>query len=180
MKLKIKNPNITQISVIANPGDFFYGKCNWAEVAFDSDSWRMTAASDSGDFSYTWSVEHGNRTFLKLMSEIDKQYLLDKISSLSQFDLEETKESFIANNELDEEQKQFITGLRGISSAEIFINELEESELFEHWSEAYEYIQYDYPARAKAFVDVFIGVIQPALKHLFILQGDEELLSDLI
>lgn len=174
MIVKVENLNITQVCFKAVPKDNFYGKCNWARVTFDCDNWSMMATSDSGDFAYTWSVEHGDRTFLMLMSEVNREYLLEKISDLSQFDLEGTKQLFIDCNELNEEQMQFVSGLRGIPSAEIFINELAESELFEYWADAYEYISYDYPVRAKNFVDVFIDAIQPALKRLFVVQNRQK------
>lgn len=148
--------------------DELYHKCMWARVAFDNKNWSMTAKSGCGDYSYSWVVESGSRTFLELMAVIDKGYLLRKISSERRFDLESTKSNIIdyigGEDELTENQKEWLEEIN-VSSGQEFMREIDDCVWFDDCYDLWECVEYDYPYQAKTFADIFCDIIQPKIKE---------------
>lgn len=168
MKIDIVKPDTIQFVIRMDKGDELYHKCMWARVTFDNKNWSMTAQSDCGDYSYSWVVESGSRTFLELMAVIDKGYLLGKISSKSRFDLESTKSNIIdyigGEDELTENQKEWLEEIN-VSNGQEFMREIDDCVWFDDCCDLWECVEYDYPYQAKTFADIFCDIIQPKIKE---------------
>ena len=94
LKIVIIHPNMITYDVRQEKSDKDYGSCLWAKFVFDCDSGRLNINSDSGDYAYRWG--HDDREeFMHLMSRIDKDYLLNKISDRSVFNEEKSKKENI-------------------------------------------------------------------------------------
>ena len=173
MICKINKPDTIQFSVKMERDDDLYTACMWARITFDNKNWSMMAQSDAGDYSYSWCVESGGRKFLELMQEIDSDYLLGKISDMSRFDAEATKENVIDMIVNDEdltiaERDNLIEEIRGMenhSNDRDFLEELENIHGMNEYSDLWECIESDYPARAKTFAKVFTEIIQPEIRR---------------
>jgi len=101
VKVEVYKPDTVQFYVSLEKEDELHTSCMWARITFDNKSWSMMAQSDCGDYSYSW-VPEKDRTFLKLMQQIDGEYLLGKISDRSRFDEEGSKKNLL--HWLDQEE----------------------------------------------------------------------------
>ena len=172
MRVEIEKPNTIMFKIYPDENDEWYTRCLWARVTFDLANWSLSVQSDCGDYSYSWCVEAGDRTFLQLMAIIDKDYLLSKVSSRSRFDLESTKENvseWIRDDEdlYTEERNRILAEVEKIeeySDGQQFLRELEDIEGMENFYDLWECIVYDYPTSAKTFAEIFKEVIQPEIK----------------
>lgn len=166
MKVEINKPDTIQFNIRLEKEDELYTNCMWARITFDNKNWSMMAQSDCGDYSYSWIPEK-DRTFLKLMQQIDDQYLLDKIANRSYFDEEESKKNLISwidqepdADRLEKEINEICSG----SSPEDFINLATEIEGLENYSDMWQCIEYDYPRSAKTFCRIFKDYVQPEIR----------------
>lgn len=167
MKCEIIKPNTLDIMVKPDKEDDWYTKCLWLRISFDLDNWSMNCNSDCGDYAYSWCVESGKRSFLELMAQINESYLLGKVSRETKFDRTATLDQltdYVGEEELTDEQKEWINECCS-SSGEEFINELDESGLFDDLCDTWELPQYDYPNGAKTFAMIFTEIIQPRIKE---------------
>lgn len=157
--------------------DTDYYKCMWAEFLLDLDAYRLTIYGDfNGEYSYCWGANE-HETFISLMSRIGEDYLLNKISSRSQFVLSESKsetlrymESFgyeyfgIKSEEAWESVRDEILNMHECTSEEAF---------FEGVNAAVPKIDFedicivkDYPKDAKLAAYLFIRYMQPIFKEM--------------
>ncbi len=90
MRLTTKRPNITQYSFQFEPSDPIFINCNWAIINLDHDTYTMTATTDCGNYSYSWHVTP-SESFAQLMARLDREYLLDKVSTACVFDFKASK-----------------------------------------------------------------------------------------
>ena len=154
-----------------------YYKCVWAEFLLDLDAYRLTIYGDfNGEYSYCWGANE-HETFLSLMSRIGEDYLLNKISSRSEFVLSESKaetirymesfgyEYFNIKSEADwQSVRDEILNMNEFTSEEAF---------FEGVNSAVPEIDFedicivkDYPRSAELVAHLFINYLQPELKEL--------------
>lgn len=181
MRVEIERPNTIMFKVYPDKTDERYTKCLWARFTFDLANWSMTAQSDCGDYSYSWCVEKGGRTFLQLMTVIEKDYLLGKISSRSRFDVESTKQTVIEWVREDEdlspeEQNRIISEINEIekyADGQEFLRELEDIDGMDNFCDLWECLDYDYPASAKTFVEIFKEIVQPEIRKYLKEVNDE-------
>lgn len=166
MKIEVKVPDTVQFCIRMDKEDELHHQCMWARVTFDNKNWSMMAQSDAGDYSYTWCVESGERSFLELMQQIDADYLLCKIADRTQFDLYETKNTarnWVSDNERSEFLKNEIDFITACNAHE-FMEELSMIDGMDEYTDLWECIQMDYPNRAKVFSRVFTECIQPEIR----------------
>lgn len=165
MQVEIRVPDTIQFCVRMDIDDELHHQCMWARVTFDNKNWSMMAQSDAGDYSYSWCVESGGRSFLELMQQIDSDYLLCKISDRTVFDLEETKKAVIEWVYEEEQAERMIEEINAISACNEreFISDLEDIDGMEEYSDLWECIHTDYPNGAKVFARIFTEVIQPEI-----------------
>lgn len=172
--VEIKQPDIVVIEFQQEKGDPDYGTCSWARFKFDCDNYELTIVSDCGDYNYGWSITP-SESFLHLMARIDEDYLLSKISSLSQIDIDKSLncvEDLIKWNTLDEfdidvedikrkirrscTDYEFMDALNDyLLSRDIVIDD------YELWA----CIRKDYPSGAQKIAEIFKNYIQPAIKE---------------
>lgn len=166
MKVEIKVPDTVQFCVRMEKEDELYPQCMWARITFDNKNWSMMAQSDVGDYSYEWYLETGGRRFLDLMQQIDKDYLLCKISDMTQFDLYWTKRILIDCVSDEDQSEHLIKEINFITACNPyeFMEEISNIDGMEEYTNLWECIQYDYPQRAKVFAKVFTECIQPEIR----------------
>lgn len=166
MKVEVKVPDTVQFCIRMDKEDELHHQCMWARVTFDNKNWSMMAQSDAGDYSYSWCVESGGRKFLELMQQLDSDYLLCKISDRTKFDLDDTKKTVMSWVCNDEQAERMINEINSIDACNPhdFMQELEEIEGINGYSDLWECICMDYPNRAKVFTRVFTECIQPEIK----------------
>lgn len=173
MKITRTNPRIYTYNLKASKDDDIYSHCLWAKFAFDCDAGIMTINSDAGDYLYCWGYNE-NEDFMHLMSRINKDYLLSKISNRSRFLLEESKKGTIESIELNgfekygieseeewEEYKQNIMGIYIDAERDFLISvrgiipDIDYEDI---------YTENDYPLGAKVIAEMFEKYMQPQIK----------------
>lgn len=173
---KIEPRKITY-RIIPGKEDEEYGYCMWASFIFDCDNGRLTIHSDAGDYTYKWG-HNEHEDFMHLMSRINEEYLLSKLSDCSVFDIVKSKEETIENIKkygIDyfeiENQAQLdsiidnIWDIEYCSSEETFAREV--SAIINKMSYDYIEIVKVYPYRATVIVAMFVKYLQPKIKEEF-------------
>lgn len=166
MKIDVKVPDTVQFCIRMEKEDELHHWCMWARVTFDNKNWSMMAQSDAGDYSYSWCVETGGRKFLELMQQIDGDYLLGKISDMTKFDLDDTKQTVIGWVSDDENSELMIREINNVDACNPheFMQELSEIDGINEYPDLWECICMDYPTGAKVFSRLFTECIQPEIK----------------
>lgn len=146
--------------------------CLWTHIILDLDNWTFYASSDVGNFSYRWH-KNNNETFLEFLSDINKQYLLGKISRRTEFNFQKSKQNILdiilEDDVLDEEEQKEI--LEEINSKLAYYLDLEDFCEQVNSIEALDYYDLcdvevrDFPYSAQIFVDIFINHIKPQIKE---------------
>lgn len=180
MKIENIKPNIIQIKFYQEKGDNDYGSCLWGNVVIDCDNYTLFIESDCGNYSYGWTPTPNSESFIKLLCRMDSEYLLGKISDMSYFDFETSKEQTYKNiREYFEDD--------GTNDAQKIIDNLDydidsdydEGSFYRACQEAFVgyniydsfeiiHIEKDYPAGAKKIADIFKSTIQPYLQENFL------------
>lgn len=176
MEITKIEPKTYTYKLIPNKGDKEYTSCMWAEFTFNCDDGRLSINSDAGDYSYEWGFNQ-HEDFMHLMSRIDKEYLLNKLSSRNAFLLKESKESTIEIMEhngwdcygikSEEEWKNYKQDILNINtcSEETFFRTIED--IIPDIDFESIIIEKDYPYGAKVIVDLFKKYLQPKIKEQF-------------
>ena len=193
MNVAIEKPEIISLLYTQEKSDPDYGSCLWARFYLDLNNYTMAIESDCGNYTYGWVRTPNSESFLQLLSRMDPDYLLDKISSETVIDGNATAENF---KEFIEEcaESEFIElsdcewerihdacyhhdTVRDV--VEAVMDEITSTEL----KQALEYDSYylwsnvamDYPASAKKIAAVFGNCIKPKIKE--IIEGKLTMLS---
>ena len=183
-KVVFQKPRIITLEYHQEKDDPDYGTCLWARFTFDLVNYELKIASDCGNYSYEW-IATETEPFLNLMLRVNKDYLLDKLSSRSVVNASETW------NNLYKYVKELIDEAGGeskiyfgqedwddIKFACVDTNKFlvfnaihDKLESIEPICEYVEHpsiwgcIETDYPSAAYKIVDVFDKHIKPALKN---------------
>lgn len=184
----LKKPSIIILEFHQEKEDKDYGSCLWARFVLDTENYDMHISSDCGNYGYGWKPTPEHESFLKLMSRINSDYLLDKIASRETIDNEETYENikFLLEQYADNELEDIGVDLEEIESAcnnrtvnDVFEGvraELKYTSLDKHIDdfEIYENISMDYSASQKKIAEVFENHIQPFIKELLSKESETE------
>ena len=154
--------------------DTEYSLCRWATYIFNKDTGNMQIYSDAGNFEYHWGIT-GNDDFMKFIGKISKEYLINKLSAQSIFNVSKTKKYLIDNiNNIDygiNDESQISSVIYSINSisemlnVNEFISEVER--ILPDINLNVIKIHYDYSHGAEIVVDYFIKYIQPVIKNEF-------------
>ena len=90
MILEKQTPRILRIAYHQEQDDPHYGSCLWAYFDFDLDRYMMNIQSDCGNESYRWVETPKTESFLHLMARINDDYLINKLFTPSELDVDET------------------------------------------------------------------------------------------
>lgn len=180
--VEIKKPSIITLEFRQEQGDKDYGSCMWARFILDTENYDLHITSDCGKYGYGWCPTPEHESFLKLMSRINSDYLLDKIATRGTVDTEETYENikYLLEQcayEEDEELEDIIdledieTACNNYSVDDVVYGVLSEIKYtsldgrIEEY-EIYENISMDYSASQKKIAEVFEKHIQPFIKEM--------------
>lgn len=182
MKVSIEQPRVVQLMYQQEKGDPDYGSCMWARFYLDLENYTMSIESDCGNYVHGWVPTPKSESFLQLLARMDKDYLLDKISSESVVDGDATWEAIEAvmvdaayyeGEELDFSTWEAIkAACRERNDDREIVDALKDAllptDLFEKldYEQTYGSIVHDYPASAKKIVEVFDTCIRPNIKIL--------------
>ncbi len=95
-KVDSERPEIVILRYTQEKGDPDYGSCMWARFYFDLRNYTLSIESDCGTYSYGWVPTPNSESFLHLMGRINKDYLLNKISSRTDVDCKEAEKAVLA------------------------------------------------------------------------------------
>lgn len=178
MKVEKITPRTYTYTLTPDKTDEEYTSCMWARFVFDCDNCTLNISSDAGDYSYEWG-HNEHEDFMHLMSRVDKEYLLNKLSSRSVFLLEESKKEMIKQIEYDgwdcygiesedewEGCKQDILDISYGISEEMYLINLDN--IIPDIDFESIVIEKDYPYGAKVIVDMFEKYLQPQIKEEFV------------
>lgn len=172
MIISKEQPKIVTYCLTAETVDEHH-TCMWARFVFDCDNGQLNINSDQGDYAYRWGFNE-HEDFMSLMARIGDDYLLNKISDRSSFDLEESKKETIeimkiyAYEENWSHEKLYYveSAINGIESGEeVFYREV--CDLIPHIDFEDVKIVKDYPYGARVVVDIFDKFVQPQIKKDF-------------
>ena len=186
-KVEVKTPPIITLEFRQEKGDKDYGSCMWARFVIDTENYDMHITSDCGNYGYGWIPTPEAESFLKLLSRMDSEYLLDKIATRETVDTEETYENikFLLEQCADEELEDVDVDLEEIETAcgyksirdvaDAVRSVIKYTALNEHIEdyELYENISMTYSASQKKIGEVFREHIQPKIKEL-LKEGEKE------
>lgn len=183
MKIENRKSNIIHLKFYQGKTDKDYGTCLWGNVVIDCDNYTLFIESDCGNYSYGWTPTPQTESFVKLLCRMDSGYLLGKISDMSYFDFEKSKEQTFQNireyfkyDDTNKAQK-IIENI----DYDLVLSYGEEgfyrvcSEALSKYNDEIIHIEKDYPAGAKKIADIFKNTIQPYLRENFL---NKELISD--
>lgn len=175
MKIKRIEPRTITYMLTLDKQDKEYMSCVWARYIFDCDNGRLNINSDAGDYTYGWG-HNEHEDFMHLMSRVGENYLLNKLSNRSVFQIEKSKKQTIENIKemgIDywgiKDQKELrsvikeIDDIDPLSSEETFFREVQSIVPEIDW-EFIETIK-DYPYGAVIVVEMFMKYLQPEIKR---------------
>lgn len=180
MKIENITPNIIQLKFYQEKTDNDYGSCLWGNVVIDCANYTLLIESDCGSYSYGWTPTPNTESFVKLLCRMNSDYLLGKISDMTYFDFEKSKEQTYKNIreyfEYDgaNKSKEIIEKLDYHLDLDYgegsFYRACEEAFAGYNICDSFEiiHIEKDYPAGAKKIADIFKSTIQPYLRKNFL------------
>ena len=172
-KIDVKIPKVLTIEYHQDKEDKDYGSCLWARFKFDLDNYELNISSDCGDYGYGWIPTPDKESFIHLMSRVNGDYLLEKLSDRSVVDggstsanlheilLELDVDDFIYEDidELCEAYSDFDETFNALTNALSDVKGIDSYDV-------YECIEMDYPPQAKKIVEIFISYIKATLQEM--------------
>ena len=86
MKVTIEKPEIITLLFKQEKSDEDYGSCLWARFYIDIKNYTLSIESDCGNYVYGWVPTPNSESFLHLLSRLNEDYLLSKISDATVID----------------------------------------------------------------------------------------------
>lgn len=187
MKLETLKPNIVRIAYHQEQGDPHYGSCLWAYFDFDLDRYMLNIQSDCGNASYRWVETPKTESFLHLMARVNDDYLINKLFTPSELDVDETlaevreflgigeDEDFQRDDLTDDERDAIEEALDDLDGLLSGVNSEETAGyILDHWNEdnelgldcVWERVQTDFSARQKRIVKIFSEYVQPKIVEM--------------
>lgn len=176
MNIERIEPRVITYRLTPNRSDSEYCMCKWAKFIFDCDDSKLSIKSDVGDYSYGWGYDE-QEDFMHLMGRVDAEYLLDKISNRTVFNIEKSKERTISNikkyghyvgikdHKRLERIVEEINDIHSGVSKETFLREADTIVPEIDWGSIE--IVNEYPCGAVTAVNLFIKYLQPEIKKEF-------------
>ncbi len=177
--VKIEKPEIVTIEYRQEESDEDYGSCLWARFNFDIENYDLTILSDRGEYGHGWIPTPNTESFLLLMSRLNDEYLLEKISDRTVVDCEATFTNVkeYISNVLDGEKPDFdledfenacyyasvnevYTALEDVFKFTNANNDYADSQAL------YECVVTTFPYNVQKIVQVFTDFIQPKIREL--------------
>lgn len=177
MKIENITPNIIQLRFYQEKTDSDYGSCLWGNVIIDCANYTLLIESDCGSYAYGWTPTPNTENFVKLLCRMNSEYLLGKISDMTYFNFEKSKEQTYKNiheyfgydgtNAVKEIIENLDNNLDATDSEESFYRACEEAFYGYNVCDSFEiiHIEKDYPAGAKKIAEIFRETIQPYLQE---------------
>lgn len=173
MKVTKVLPNTVMYKLKAENDDKDKYLCQWADFTLEFDFRRLSIHSDLGDYAYCWGHSDYD-SLMNLLSRVSKDYLLDKLSSRTVFDVVESKKELVKYVRQNAEYYNIFDTNDIIEK----INDIEESVSEEMYlykvRDIIEWIEFvdipvekRYPYNAETICDFFIKYIQPQIKAEF-------------
>ncbi|MCI8605145.1 MAG: hypothetical protein HFE79_13555 [Ruminiclostridium sp.] len=186
--MKIKNiaPDVVQLKFYQEKTDCDYGSCLWGNVIIDCANYTLLIESDCGSYAYGWTPTPNTESFIRLLCRMNSDYLLGKISDMTCFDFEKSKEQTYENireyfeyddiNAANEIIENLDYVLDASYSEESFYRVCEEAFYGYNACDSFEiiHIEKDYPAGAKKIAEIFKNTIQPYLRENFLSEEEKE------
>lgn len=174
MKIEKIRPNVITYRLTLDKTDEEYDRCTCAVYIFDCDNGHLTINSDAGIYSHCWGYSE-HQDFMQLMSTLDQEYLLDKLSDRSVFDIRKSKNCIIADI------KRYGMDFFEIKDREQMDRILKEINDIDHDADEKAFFREvrntmpdldcgsikiikEYPHRAVTVVNLFIKYLQPEIK----------------
>lgn len=181
-KIKRVEPEMMVLEFRQEQEDEDYGTCLWARFVFNLEKYDLYISSNYGNFVCSWTPTPQSESFIKLMSRVNEDYLLEKLSKLSVVDPEKTFSNI----------KEFMERCReccGIGKSNIDYGKIEDACYSGSKDEVYNVVigeleyalscapdcncQYTihneivmhYPVQAKKIAEIFIKYIKPYLSE---------------
>lgn len=182
MKVEKIIPRTYTYNLTPDKTDEEYTSCMWARFVFDCDNGTLNISSEAGDYyagdySYRWGYNE-HEDFMHFMGRVDKDYLLNKLSSRFVFLVEESRKELIKQIEYDgwdcygiesedewERLKQYILDISCYCSEETYLRIVDD--IIPDIDFESIIIEKDYPYGAKVVVDIFEKYLQPKIKEEF-------------
>ena len=177
MQIKKIEPRIITYRLSPDKGDEEYHSCMWARYIFDCDNGRLNINSDAGDYTYGWG-HNVHEEFMHLMCRVDGEYLLNKLSNRSVFDIAKSKAKTIKNIKeygvkcfgiKDQEHLdsviEYVSNIDSWASEETFIQEVAGIVPEIDWEDIE--VEKDYPYGAVVVVKMFTKYLQPEIRKEF-------------
>ena len=182
MKTELIEPRLVTIKLTQERDDPDYGSCLWARFMFDLDRYSMQIMSDCGSYAYEWTPTPKSESFLHLVSRMDGDYLLGKISSQTVVDTDATYKAVMAYleelkeyQEIDERNLPDPDEIRSACGNwterdcfELLKSELDSSSYWKKYDdESLSYcIEMDYPCNARKIRELFEKYVRPFARKL--------------
>ena len=169
--VKIYKPNTIMLRYTPSENNENYNACLWADFIIDMDNNRLNINSDCGNYVYQC---YDSNDFLKLLTRIKTDYLLEKISTEDYVNQKQTFENIstlITNSEPDDcDLEKIKEACSHTTFNDVYIHLKTFVEDYGHefediiYVDLSEYIVLDYSPKAKLIVNIFVDYIQPEIK----------------
>lgn len=177
--IEVKSPDIMVLEFRQEKGDQDYGSCLWSRFYLDMENYHLSIESDCGNYGHGWIRTPKSESFLKLMSRIDDDYLLGKISTRNVVDGDQTWKNVkeYINEVLDGEEPNFdFEDVENVcyysEKTEVYdelINSLKYTNANNDFFDSYQLInciEMQYPYNAQKIANIFTKFVQPKIKEL--------------
>ena len=184
MNVAIERPEIISLLYRQEKSDPDYGSCLWARFYLDLNNYTMSIESDCGNYTNGWVPTPKSESFLELLSRMNPDYLLGKISRESVIDGDSTAEAItellkeraedecIELEEWDLEQihdacyhhetiQDVVAAVKDAIISSDLLRAVEQDDY-----DLYSAVVKDYPAGAKKITEVFANCIRPKIKEI--------------
>lgn len=149
--------HVQEIEILLLPGDSHYHEFPKLTYVIEKLERSLLARTDNGYAYFAWPET--NEDFIHLLSRVDKEYLLSKISNKSVF---KTDLTITRLKRLRPELSDELDNMKNLTLAypftEVYLS------LPNTHSDDLEAFVWDYPESHKAIADVFIEHVQPLLR----------------
>lgn len=184
MTVTVEKPEIITLLYRQEKEDPDYGSCLWARFYIDTKNYTLSIESDCGNYLYGWTPTPESESFLHLLSRMDTEYLLYKISDRTIIDADATAAGMlelikeVADSECVELEDWDIQQIKDAcyhhnderdlvdAVMDAVIPTIIRKTIEQDTYALYSSVQKDFPAGAKKIAEVFGNCIRPHIKSM--------------